>query len=278
MLKTTVIIALLISSCTVGTREGLYLPQNDAQQHWEGDTGIESTDIESDSSEPTETAYEVDAGATTSSTQMTLSTTLTPIDSGTVDSGGQITTTSVVTDSGITTTSTTTTTTTQLPPEPCENGVQDGSESDVDCGGTCSLCEEFQGCREPSDCRDGLVCFHGQCELPKTCPRSPSGFDQLVCIYFHDSRQNFSSAIEPKPGYLTVEDMETATRCVTPEILTFGSVKCDHLGLCKDAEFPDCIYNMNYLSGWCEHLGCNANAVPGGFEVVQWVADPYVAR
>ncbi|WP_437276111.1 SUMF1/EgtB/PvdO family nonheme iron enzyme [Sorangium sp. So ce375] len=41
----------------------------------------------------------------------------------------------------------------------CSNGVKDGDETDVDCGGTCAtLCLVDQACAEPADC------FSGRCE------------------------------------------------------------------------------------------------------------------
>jgi hypothetical protein len=47
-------------------------------------------------------------------------------------------------------------------PKPCVNGVQDGNETDVDCGGNDELCptrcEEGQKCLQDSDCQGGLGC------------------------------------------------------------------------------------------------------------------------
>ncbi len=37
-------------------------------------------------------------------------------------------------------------------PKPCANGVQDGLESDVDCGGNCTLCEAGSKCNTNADC------------------------------------------------------------------------------------------------------------------------------
>lgn len=38
------------------------------------------------------------------------------------------------------------------PPPPCANGIKDGSESDVDCGGTCPRCVNGQTCTSRDDC------------------------------------------------------------------------------------------------------------------------------
>jgi hypothetical protein len=56
--------------------------------------------------------------------------------------------------------------------ERCINGVQDGSETDVDCGGGCAPCGSGAGCVLPGDCAsgtcDGFVCAvcasQGDCE------------------------------------------------------------------------------------------------------------------
>jgi hypothetical protein len=37
----------------------------------------------------------------------------------------------------------------------CENGVQDGAESDVDCGGDCGPCAHGRACRGSRDCQSG---------------------------------------------------------------------------------------------------------------------------
>lgn len=39
--------------------------------------------------------------------------------------------------------------------ETCSNGAQDGSETDVDCGGSCAPCPEGSGCGGGSDCESG---------------------------------------------------------------------------------------------------------------------------
>lgn len=47
-------------------------------------------------------------------------------------------------------------------PKPCVNGVQDGNETDVDCGGNPDLCakrcEDGQKCLEDADCEGGFTC------------------------------------------------------------------------------------------------------------------------
>lgn len=49
----------------------------------------------------------------------------------------------------------------------CHNGLPDEDESDVDCGGSCAPCKQFQHCNGASDCAS-RVCTAGQCLAP-TC-------------------------------------------------------------------------------------------------------------
>jgi hypothetical protein len=50
--------------------------------------------------------------------------------------------------------------------EPCGNAVQDGDETDVDCGGSCGArCQPGLGCGRNADC-DSHVCANNQCAAP----------------------------------------------------------------------------------------------------------------
>ncbi|EDM76080.1 putative lipoprotein [Plesiocystis pacifica SIR-1] len=46
--------------------------------------------------------------------------------------------------------------------EGCDNGEQDGDETDVDCGGSCAPCDNGGGCMEDTDCAS-LYCDEGTC-------------------------------------------------------------------------------------------------------------------
>ncbi len=51
---------------------------------------------------------------------------------------------------------------------PCANGVRDGSESDVDCGGACAACATGKSCTGAADCASGF-CEAGVCvDTPST--------------------------------------------------------------------------------------------------------------
>jgi hypothetical protein len=54
-------------------------------------------------------------------------------------------------------------TTPEAAPMACANGVKDGNESDVDCGGgMCNACPDDKLCAKPTDCANGS-CFSGHC-------------------------------------------------------------------------------------------------------------------
>lgn len=65
---------------------------------------------------------------------------------------------------GQVTTPSTTTTSTTLPAPTCSDGIRNGAETDLDCGGgTCPQCSPGQECLENSDCAGIGLCFGGIC-------------------------------------------------------------------------------------------------------------------
>ena len=48
------------------------------------------------------------------------------------------------------------------PPGPCADGVRNGNESDIDCGGTCLRCVNDKFCGTRDDCQTAL-CTSGRC-------------------------------------------------------------------------------------------------------------------
>lgn len=54
----------------------------------------------------------------------------------------------------------------------CYDGIQNGPESDVDCGGDCPLCEIGQRCHTARDCESGL-CDAGHCREQAYTPGTP---------------------------------------------------------------------------------------------------------
>lgn len=66
----------------------------------------------------------------------------------------------------------------------CADGILDGNETDVDCGGAgrCSRCAMSDNCRVPADCDSGLTCEAGQCAVDNVHvpPAARSGLAPLV--------------------------------------------------------------------------------------------------
>jgi hypothetical protein len=61
------------------------------------------------------------------------------------------------------------------PPETCDNGVLDGDESDLDCGGDCGICALGASCFAQSDCFDASV------DEARSCWVTPGG-DAPECV------------------------------------------------------------------------------------------------
>jgi hypothetical protein len=62
----------------------------------------------------------------------------------------------------------------------CTDGVKNGDETDVDCGGTCKPCPSGRGCKRDADCLPNTdnksVCsLHLSCTNPLNCPRFCDG-------------------------------------------------------------------------------------------------------
>lgn len=54
------------------------------------------------------------------------------------------------------------------PPASCMDGLQNGDETDVDCGGSCDACEDGEGCDDVADCTGGY-CVANRCQSAGTC-------------------------------------------------------------------------------------------------------------
>ena len=67
----------------------------------------------------------------------------------------------------------------------CANGVLDGNETDVDCGGPCAPCEAAgAACTEDTDCAYSWCNVWGICGVPvKPCPGFNCTFGQGVCSH-----------------------------------------------------------------------------------------------
>src|SRR5204862_6446188 len=56
----------------------------------------------------------------------------------------------------------------------CANAVRDGSETDLDCGGSCSPSPTGKGCAHAQDCSSGF-CTNGKCDPPSCTDGAKNG-------------------------------------------------------------------------------------------------------
>src|SRR5688572_25880990 len=47
----------------------------------------------------------------------------------------------------------------------CSDGLENGDETDIDCGGPCLRCAAGQKCRSAADC-ETMICTGGRCVIP----------------------------------------------------------------------------------------------------------------
>jgi hypothetical protein len=78
----------------------------------------------------------------------------------------------------------------------CVDGIKNGSETDVDCGGTCPRCATGKSCASRSDCTSAR-CANGACQ---TCvdPNTDCGTDSdggMCACRDHESGQRFCTKI-----------------------------------------------------------------------------------
>lgn len=64
-------------------------------------------------------------------------------------------------------------------PRTCRDGVKNGEETDVDCGGVCLRCTPGHSCRGPADCTSRL-CEAGTCAAPSCNDRIKNGMETDV--------------------------------------------------------------------------------------------------
>jgi hypothetical protein len=105
--------------------------------------------------------------------------------------------------------------TTQAGPT-CSDGIKNGSETGVDCGGGCKRCATGQGCTSTSDCASAL-CSGGTCQTctvsPDTCGsgcncRQPDSGGSSVCTKNTGTGSRCDSSACP-PGEICINNVGT---------------------------------------------------------------------
>jgi len=118
----------------------------------------------------------------------------------------------------------------------CHDGIQNGSETDVDCGGSCGPCDAGLGCDAEADCASGFcaggVCCNEACD--DGCVRCDLEGARGICAYVPES------------------DPDEAWGCS-------GALACDGKGACKKVEGEPCDLGKECLSGKCVGFVCGGS-------------------
>lgn len=118
------------------------------------------------------------------------------------------------------------------PPDPatCDNGLQNGCETDVDCGGrNCGACANFQNCLVDLDCLSGM-CSNGtcaECLSAANCPGEDTECATRTCT-------QLACGIDPTP-FGTAIAFQTAGDCQLDVCDGFGETT----GVPDDGDLPD---------------------------------------
>jgi hypothetical protein len=133
----------------------------------------------------------------------------------------------------------------------CTDGIQDGTETDIDCGGSCPPCTDGRGCLKNSDCTSN-ACVQSVCSEPSCTDGIQDGNETDVdcgggacppcalgkhCKVSSDCTSVFCSAGTCEP-VIQVLTAIYAANCGTPT--TIEDVFTD----CNDQ--PSCTYTLNY--------------------------------
>lgn len=147
-----------------------------------------------------------------------------------------------------------------VPPARCDDGLSNGSESDVDCGGRCEPCLLHEACLADRDCASG-ACASGECVLPTCMDGRRDGFESDVdCGGLDCARCALGQRCTAASHCVT--DVCTAGLCVAPSCddgLTnadetdedCGGEDCDPC-----AHLETCAVDADCESGHCEMLTC----------------------
>lgn len=138
------------------------------------------------------------------------------------------------------------------PPDPatCDNGLQNGCETDVDCGGrNCGACANFQSCLVDLDCLSGM-CPNGtcaECLSAANCPGEDTECATRTCT-------QLACGIDPTP-FGTAIAMQIAGDCQLDVCDGFGATT----GVPDDGDVPD-------DGNQCTTDMCTAGVPGHGFE------------
>jgi hypothetical protein len=117
----------------------------------------------------------------------------------------------------------------------CEDGVENGNETDVDCGGACDAdCDEGEGCEDDADCVTGAcgpddVCVAAECKaepednMCQSCLKETKCTCWLECVAHNNDFEpcKFACGIKGNPGQITAcanNNCNSLNACALPEV------------------------------------------------------------
>jgi hypothetical protein len=147
-------------------------------------------------------------------------------------------------------------------PSSCDNGIQDGDETAIDCGGSCdNACGDGQGCGSADDCMSG-VCEGGVCQ-PPACDDMVLNGDETdidcggpVCMPCDDGEDcvidtDCASNVCGEGNTCDPATCEDGVQNGDETDVDCGGATC---APCDDGE--DCIDDMDCMSGMCVEGTC----------------------
>ncbi|MBA3545690.1 MAG: hypothetical protein H0T76_04335 [Nannocystis sp.] len=141
-----------------------------------------------------------------------------------------------------------------FPAPSCGDGLWNGDESDIDCGGPCQPCWPGQRCTWPGDCiepvcTDGICGSLDNCQGAEQCP-PPGPCRRWDC--------------NPKTGCAPVPDLDADGQgCVADDLCVFA-------GLCKQGECLGPTLDCSGFNGPCRASFCDPGS--GNCEI-KWIAE-----
>jgi hypothetical protein len=96
-------------------------------------------------------------------------------------------------------------------PAGCTDNIKNGSETDVDCGGSCPACHRGQACGQDGDCGTH-VCHQSQCCSTSTYTKTTGGISGVatVCCDGNDVRTDVSDCASGANHYANPKDPNCA--------------------------------------------------------------------
>ena len=146
-------------------------------------------------------------------------------------------------------------------PGPCVDGLQNGAETDVDCGGLCKRCDDGKKCTNGADCTSN-TCTEGLCAKPTCTDQEKDGKETDVdcggtCSPCADGK-SCAFATDCTSGICTAGVCQAAT--CNDSVANGSETGVDCGGVCPHC--PDgeaCLGGTDCVSTICEAAVCKSN-------------------